>query len=418
MVFLVATILTGQAQAHVSLDFPNGGERLGIGSVVQIAWSDVVEHGPATYDLWYSTTGPDGPWVPIAGGLQPPRSFDWVVPDAASEQVRLRVKQDNDEDDYFDISDSNLAISAASESLEVILDAAKDATIYEDGNGGNANGSGSYLFTGRNASQGGSAERRALLAFPVSDTIPEGATVTSVSLELTMSKTISGEQTVGLHRLLEDWSEGPSDPSGSEGGGTSAVAGDATWMHREFSGSLWATPGGSFVATASGSLQVSGNGVYSFSSTMQMVADVQTWLDDPSSNFGWALVIDSPPSGSAKRFNSRENTTASSRPKLTIDYSVDVQELTADFTVTPANPRPGDVVRFSDQSTGEPTAWLWDFGDGQSSQVQNPNHTYPEAGSFTVQLTVSGATGDDSITKVVVVGSTVRRPSRRVAPIS
>jgi hypothetical protein len=54
-----------------------------------------------------------------------------------------------------------------------------------------------------------------------------------------------------------------------------------------------------------------------------MVADVQSWLDDPDDNFGWELVIPSPGVASAKRFNSRENTNASSRPMLSVTYEAD-----------------------------------------------------------------------------------------------
>jgi len=318
--------------------------------------------------------------------------------------------------DYLDISDSDLAIVNLSTILPVVLQPEGDATIYEDGNGTNANGSGSYLFTGRSESQNGSAERRALLVFPITEAIPEGSTITSVSLELTLSRTISGEQSVGLHQLLEDWSEGPSDPPGQEGGGTTAVAGDVTWRHREFSDSLWTTTGASFAQSASATLQVADEGSYSFSSTPELVADVQGWLEDPSSNFGWVLVVDSPPSGSAKRFNSRESPTASSRPKLTINYEAVIEEPTASFSFTPAHPRPGDEVRFSDESTGEPTSWLWDFGDGQTSQQQNPSHTYTTSGSKSVTLVVSNASGSDSTVKDVPISTPVRRPSRRVAP--
>ncbi len=304
-VILFLTLFTGQLHAHVVLVFPNGGEMLEAGSVAQIVWGDKVTHGPANYDLWYSTTGPDGPWITIARGLSPSgsdtSSYDWVVPNTPSNQVRLRVQQNNSDVDYLDISNSDLAIVNLLTVLPVALEAERDATIYEDGDGTNANGSGSYLFTGRSESQNGSAERRALLAFPIAESIPEGSTITSVSLELTMSRTISGEQSVGLHRLLEDWSEGPSDPPGQEGGGTTAVAGDVTWIHREFSETLWTTSGASFASSASATLQVANEGSYSYSSTPELVADVQGWLEDPSSNFGWVLVVDSPTSGSAKR---------------------------------------------------------------------------------------------------------------------
>ena len=417
---LFLTLLTGQVHAHVALDSPNGGEMLEIGSVAQIVWHDSVNHGPATYDLWYSISGSEGPWTIIDTGLERGGStnetYDWVVPDTPSDQVRVRVLQNNSQDDdYTDISDSDLAIVNASGALQVVLDAEKDATIYEDGGGTNANGSGIYLFSGRAESQNSSFERRALLAFPIAEMIPEGSTITSVSLDLTLSKTRAGTQTVGLHRLLEDWSEGPSDPSGNEGGGTNASTGDATWLHREFSETLWSTPGASFTSSASATLQVGGVGGYSYSSTSELVADVQAWLDDPSSNFGWALVVDSPPTGSAKRFISRENGTASSRPKLTINYEADLEQPIAGFSFTPTAPQPGDEVRFNDDSTGEPTSWMWDFGDGETSDEQNPSHTFTTAGSKTVTLVVSNASGSDSVVNVVRVRTPPRRPSRRVA---
>jgi hypothetical protein len=322
-IVLLLTLPTAPLHAHVTLDYPNGGEMLEAGSVVQVLWHDVINHGPATYDLMYSTSGPNGPWVVIDSDLERQESssqtYDWVVPDTPSNQVRLQVVQDNAQAvDYNDVSDADLAIVGSAAVLQVVLDAATDATIYEDGDGSLANGSGSFLFTGRSGSQNGSAERRALLAFPIAPSIPAGSTITSVRLDLMVSRTQSGEQTVGLYRLLEDWSEGPSDAPGEEGSGTPPAAGDVTWTHREFPGTLWSTPGASFAQSASATLQVAGVGNYSFSSSPELVADVQAWLDDPSSNFGWAVLLSSPPSRSAKRFNSREN--SSGRPTLTVTY--------------------------------------------------------------------------------------------------
>ncbi|MEO1449240.1 MAG: PKD domain-containing protein, partial [Bacteroidota bacterium] len=45
-------------------------------------------------------------------------------------------------------------------------------------------------------------------------------------------------------------------------------------------------------------------------------------------------------------------------------------------------------VTFNDQSSGNPTSWYWDFGDGNTSTDQNPTHTYLSLGSFDVCLTV------------------------------
>jgi len=52
------------------------------------------------------------------------------------------------------------------------------------------------------------------------------------------------------------------------------------------------------------------------------------------------------------------------------------------------------TVHFSDESTGNPTSWKWTFGDGDSSLLQNPVHTYQSEGLFTVKLSISdGANG-------------------------
>ena len=48
----------------------------------------------------------------------------------------------------------------------------------------------------------------------------------------------------------------------------------------------------------------------------------------------------------------------------------------------------GLTVLFTDTSTGSPTSWQWDFGDGASSTSQNPSRTYAAAGSYIVTLTV------------------------------
>jgi gliding motility-associated-like protein len=58
------------------------------------------------------------------------------------------------------------------------------------------------------------------------------------------------------------------------------------------------------------------------------------------------------------------------------------------------------VFLFSDQSQPTPTAWLWDFGDGATSSVQNPVHTYQDDGLYSVQLIVTDARACvDSLTR-------------------
>ena len=73
--------------------------------------------------------------------------------------------------------------------------------------------------------------------------------------------------------------------------------------------------------------------------------------------------------------------------------------LSADFT---ANVTSGPVplaVQFTDTSTGVPTSWSWTFGDGGTSTLQNPVHTYTMTGTYQVALTVTNAEGSDITTK-------------------
>src|SRR5208283_1606244 len=51
------------------------------------------------------------------------------------------------------------------------------------------------------------------------------------------------------------------------------------------------------------------------------------------------------------------------------------------------------LVQFSDFSTNSPTAWSWNFGDGSTSTLQNPAHTYAKVGNFTVSLIATNAGG-------------------------
>ena len=66
------------------------------------------------------------------------------------------------------------------------------------------------------------------------------------------------------------------------------------------------------------------------------------------------------------------------------------------------------TVSFSDLSTNSPTNWYWEFGDGTTSDVQDPTHTYSATGTYTVSLTVTNATDSDTHTifDYIVVGET------------
>jgi hypothetical protein len=211
-----------------------------------------------------------------------------------------------------------LATTAHAETVSLV--ASQDNTIYSDGDGTLSNGSGDHFFVGRVAPQGNNALRRGLLAFKDLGEIPSGATIESVRLHVRMNKEASAATNVRLFRLTSDWGEGASEAARPEGKGAAAEAGDATWMHRFFDQEMWDTPGGDFASGSSAQLMIGDVGDYTFGSSSGMVSDVQAWLDNPASNFGWILIANESAT-SARRFSSRHNSSANNRPVLEITYS-------------------------------------------------------------------------------------------------
>ncbi len=74
-------------------------------------------------------------------------------------------------------------------------------------------------------------------------------------------------------------------------------------------------------------------------------------------------------------------------------------QLKADFTATPVSGCSPLIVGFSDKSTGNPTSWKWDLGNGVISTSRFPSTTYFEPGAYTIKLVVYKGTEADSITK-------------------
>ncbi|MEM7162762.1 MAG: PKD domain-containing protein [Bacteroidota bacterium] len=83
------------------------------------------------------------------------------------------------------------------------------------------------------------------------------------------------------------------------------------------------------------------------------------------------------------------------------DYAIFIEENTmppaAAFEFDPSISCDGEV-QFLDMSTNLPSSWLWDFGDTETSFLQNPSHTYASSGTYDVTLTVFNAAGSDMIT--------------------
>jgi PKD repeat protein len=131
-------------------------------------------------------------------------------------------------------------------------------------------------------------------------------------------------------------------------------------------GNAGSTTAGAWVEIDLGASTVTGNGTYSFA------------LVTTSSNSGY--------------YASRQ---AADKPQLVVSTD-DVEPpppgaLTANFTGSPTSGVGPLNVSFTDTSTGGPTGWTWDFGDGTTSTAQNPSHTYTAPGTYDVKLTVTGA---------------------------
>lgn len=200
----------------------------------------------------------------------------------------------------------------------VTLSCNKDNTIYSE-SGSLSNATGVNLFAGVTSANN---KRRSLVHFNL-ENIPAGATITSVTLTLNCNNVApqSGSAGVNIHKVLNDWGEATSG-NNSQGMGSPATTNDATWTHRFFnSTAIWNTPGGDFTASASGGAGIPQTGVVNIS-TSGLKDDVQAWLTNAATNFGWAIVGNTEGSaGNARRFASRNNTDAIARPTLSITYT-------------------------------------------------------------------------------------------------
>ncbi len=77
--------------------------------------------------------------------------------------------------------------------------------------------------------------------------------------------------------------------------------------------------------------------------------------------------------------------------------------LTSNFIATPTQGKAPLVVVFYDQTFGSPTSWYWNFGDGNTSTLQNPAHQYDSIGIYDVTLTVTNSNGANSLTKFAFI---------------
>jgi hypothetical protein len=197
---------------------------------------------------------------------------------------------------------------------QVTIGPSHDNSIFEDG-ADRSCGVGP-LFCGQTGRFG---VRRVVITFDVAGSIPQGSIVTSVELGVTVELAGPVAQTTdiySLHRLLADWGEQASECS--NGVGALAEVGDATWTHRHYPTDAWSQAGGDFNALPSGSVAMATLGLATFASQAGMVADVQSWLDQPSGNSGWIIIGNEAIARTARELDSRESAFP---PSLHIEFT-------------------------------------------------------------------------------------------------
>lgn len=87
---------------------------------------------------------------------------------------------------------------------------------------------------------------------------------------------------------------------------------------------------------------------------------------------------------------------------ISITAAFNKRAAVASFSVTPASGGAPLFVGFTNTSQFA-TSWLWNFGDGTTSNVQNPGHIYKAPGTYTASLTASNAGSSTSTTKIITV---------------
>jgi hypothetical protein len=202
--------------------------------------------------------------------------------------------------------------SAAQADITTNLTSTADSAIHQFSPDSNF-GADPTMAAGDTSTVGNNEIRRALLAFDLTGNIPSNATITSVQLQLIVTKvplTGAVSSTFDLLRLLKPWDELT-----------------VTWNSAS-TGVAWEQAGvtgaSDSASTASSTVFVSTTGAYVFPSTPDLVADVQAAVDGSAPSFGWLLRSESEGTlKTAKQFGTHDDTIIpANAPVLTVTYTV------------------------------------------------------------------------------------------------
>ena len=195
--------------------------------------------------------------------------------------------------------------------------------------------------------------------------------------------TVSGI-TVGSHTVAFKDVAGCTTPSSQTANISNGTTASLSGAYVQQTGSLTVTinPAGAVTAGATwnvdgGSWQASGTTVSGITAGSHTVAY--------NNIAGWSI-----PSGHTANISNGQTASA------TGTYA---PVFVAGFTASATSGKAPVTVHFTDSSVGSITKWFWNFGDGKTSTVRNPSHTYSKAGAYTVTLTITGAGGTNSCTQ-------------------
>ncbi len=297
---------------------------------------------------------------------------------------------------------------------QVTLDSVMDNTLYQSApDNPLSNGSGPGMYCGKN---GGGLFRRALMRFDIASAVPAGSTINSVTLRLQCMQAPNSTARSCSCTVSSPTGASISVASGGGGGGDIAGPGDASWFNRfEPTATMpaipWSVAGGQFAAASSATATVNGYGAaYTWGSTPQLVADVQSWLDNPQSNFGWILRGVETSSQTARKFATREEINAAWRPKLVVDYTSSQGIAWSQRIVSGPSPRDvhamafdaarGATVLFGGYSTSggvNDETWEWNGTAWTQRAVSGPSPRYIHAMAYdtgrSVTVLFGGLTG-------------------------
>lgn len=233
------------------------------------------------------------------------------------------------------------AQSVVAQTTTVAVAASQDATFYWCLPGPEvANGAGEWLHTNFDFAAE-LPERDFLVQFDVAAHVPAGATIRSARLEIECLEVLfpSGFPLVA-GSLNQPWTEGPSDPPGSEWGGLPPQPLDVTCASRSWPGNAWTQPMWTGTIVFSAPPQ-SFPGLWTAPSTATSVASVQSWLDAPATNFGLFFHCDD-----GARFASRQNVNISG-PRIVVEYDPPCPAPVNYCVAAPNSRGPGAVMTWS-----------------------------------------------------------------------